>query len=46
MMKEKYATNHDALDITQGLENEMEIHRKYSKEYGYCFFIGKNKNPE
>jgi ubiquinone/menaquinone biosynthesis C-methylase UbiE len=42
LLKEKYATNHDALDIIQGLEDEMEIHRKYSKEYGYCFFINKN----
>jgi ubiquinone/menaquinone biosynthesis C-methylase UbiE len=46
LLKEKYAANHDALEIIQGLENEMEIHRKYSKEYGYCFFIGKNKNSE
>ena len=44
-LKEKYAANHDALEIIQGLEKEMDIHRKYSKEYGYCFFIGKNKNP-
>jgi ubiquinone/menaquinone biosynthesis C-methylase UbiE len=45
-LKEKYATNHEALEIILGLEKEMEIHRKYSKEYGYCFFMGKNKNSE
>jgi len=39
MLKEKYANNHDAQAIIQGLEREMEIHRKYSKEYGYRFFI-------
>jgi SAM-dependent methyltransferase len=42
LLEEKYAANRDALDIIQGLETEMEIHRKYSKEYGYCFFIAKN----
>ncbi len=45
-LKEKYATNHDALDIIHGLETELEIHRKYSKEYGYCFFIIKNTDSE
>lgn len=39
MLKERYANNHDAQSIIQGLEREMEIHRKYSKEYGYSFFI-------
>jgi SAM-dependent methyltransferase len=39
MLKEKFANNHDALSIIQGLEREMEIHQKYSKEYGYRFFI-------
>lgn len=46
LLKEKYASNHDALEIIQGMEKEMEIHRKYSKEYGYSFFIIKNKNSE
>ena len=46
LLKEKYATNNDAMDIIRGLEHEMEIHRKYSKEYGYCFFIVKNDNLE
>jgi len=46
LLKEKYATNPDALDIIQGLELEMEIHRNYSNEYGYCFFIAKNENSE
>jgi len=45
-LKEKYAANPDALEIIQGLEHEMEIHRKYSKEYGYCFFVARNSNPE
>jgi SAM-dependent methyltransferase len=39
VLKDKYANNHDAQSIIQGLEREMEIHRKYSKEYGYSFFI-------
>jgi len=46
LLKEKYATNREALDIIQELEKEMEIHRKFSKEYGYCFFAGKNENPK
>lgn len=45
-LKEKYAANNDALDIIQGLETEIEIYRKYSKEYGYRYFVLKNKNPE
>jgi ubiquinone/menaquinone biosynthesis C-methylase UbiE len=45
-LKEKFTANREALDIIQGLEQEMEIHRKYSKEYGYCFFIGQKRNPE
>lgn len=45
-LKEKYATNHDALEMIQGFETEIEIHRKYSKEYGYRYFILQNKNPE
>jgi hypothetical protein len=46
LLKEKYATNPDALGMIRGLEKEMEIHRKYSKEYGYCFFIAKNTGSE
>jgi ubiquinone/menaquinone biosynthesis C-methylase UbiE len=42
LLKGKYASNPDALDIIQVLEHEMEIYRYYSKEYGYCFFINKN----
>lgn len=38
-LKEKYAGNNDAQMIIQGLETEMEIHRKYSSEYGYTYFI-------
>jgi hypothetical protein len=46
LLKEKYATSPEAMDIIKGLEKEIEIYRKYPKEYGYCFFIGKNNNPE
>ncbi|PKL60238.1 MAG: SAM-dependent methyltransferase, partial [Methanomicrobiales archaeon HGW-Methanomicrobiales-4] len=42
LLKEKYVSNHDALDIIQGLETEIEMYRKYSKEYGYRYFILKN----
>jgi hypothetical protein len=46
LLKERYATNPDALEIIQGLEKEMDLHRKYAKEYGYCFFIVQNTDPE
>ena len=42
MLKERYADNADAQMIIQELEREMDIHKKYSKEYGYSFFILKN----
>lgn len=42
LLREKYANNADAQFIIQALEREMEIHRKYSKEYGYTFFLLKN----
>ncbi len=45
MLKKKYADNQDAQCIIQGLETEMEIHRKYSQEYGYTYFIMKNTPP-
>ncbi|HOL42245.1 MAG TPA: SAM-dependent methyltransferase, partial [Methanospirillum sp.] len=41
VLREKYAGNQDALGIIQGLEIEMDIFRKYSKEYGYTYFIMK-----
>lgn len=46
LLKEKYADNDDAQAIIRGLEEEMDIHRKYSKEYGYLFFVLKNRNPQ
>lgn len=46
MLKERYTNNPDAQSIIQGLEKEMEIHRKYSKEYGYSFFICQLSVPE
>lgn len=45
-LKEKYANNQDAQIIIQGLEMEMDIHRKYSNEYGYTYFIMKLSNPD
>jgi len=42
MLKEKYAGNQDAQFIIQELEMEMDVRRKYSKEYGYTYFIMKN----
>ncbi len=44
MLKEKYAGNQDAQCIIQGLEMEMDIFRKYSKEYGYTYFIMKSSS--
>lgn len=46
MLREKHANNADAQKIIQVLEKEMEIHRKYSKEYGYTFFVLKNSNSD
>jgi len=45
MLRKKYAGNQDAQFIIQGLETEMDIHRKYSQEYGYTYFIMKNTPP-
>jgi ubiquinone/menaquinone biosynthesis C-methylase UbiE len=42
-LKEIHANNSDAQMIIQGIEKEMEIHRKYSNEYGYTFFVLKNR---
>jgi len=46
LLKEKYKGNDDAQAILMGLEKEMDIHRKYSKEYGYLFFVLKNRDPQ
>ena len=43
-LKEIHKGNDDAQIIIKELEKEMEIHRKYSKEYGYTFFVLKNRN--
>ncbi len=42
-LKEVHADNSDAQMIIRGLEEEMEIHRKYSNEYGYTFFVLKDR---
>ena len=44
MLKEKYSNNQDARCIIQGLEMEMDIHRKYANEYGYTYFIMKKRS--
>jgi ubiquinone/menaquinone biosynthesis C-methylase UbiE len=41
-LKETYSSNSDAQMIINGLEKEMEIHKKYSNQYGYTFFVLKN----
>lgn len=46
MLREKHANNADAQMILQGLEKEMEIHQKYSKEYGYTFFVLQNRSRD
>lgn len=43
LLKEIYADNSDAQMIISGLEKEMEIHQKYSNEYGYTFFVLKKQ---
>ena len=43
LLKEKYKESEDAQTIIRGLKKEMDIHRKYSKEYGYMFFVLKNR---
>ncbi len=42
LLKERYKDNDEAQAFIRGLEKEMDIHRKYSKEYGYTFFVLKN----
>ena len=46
LLKEKHKDNDDAQTILLGFEKEMDIYRKYSKEYGYIFFVLKNRNPK
>ena len=43
LLRKKYANNDEAGIILMQLKNEMEIHRKYSDEYGYTFFILQKK---
>jgi hypothetical protein len=43
LLRKKYANNDEAGIILMHLKNEMEIHRKYSDEYGYPFFILQSK---
>ena len=45
ILREKFANNPDAQLIIKGLETEMDIHQKYSSEYGYTYFIMKAENP-
>ncbi len=45
-LKETHANNSDAQMIIRGLEKEMEMHRKYSNESGYTFFILKNRRAD
>ncbi|MEI7432786.1 MAG: class I SAM-dependent methyltransferase [Methanomicrobiales archaeon] len=46
LLREKHANNADAQKIIQELEKEMELHRNYSKEYGYTFFVLKNSKSD
>lgn len=39
MLKEKYAEDKEALEVLEIESTEMEMHKKYSKYYGYSFFI-------
>ena len=39
-MKEKYKNNKSALEVLDLEMKEMDLYRKYSKYYGYVFFIG------
>src|SRR4030042_712877 len=39
LLKEKHKDNEEALTVIRGLEKEMDIHRKYAKEYGEKFFV-------
>lgn len=39
LLRKRYANNDEAGVILTGLEKEMDIHRKYSDEYGYTFFV-------
>jgi ubiquinone/menaquinone biosynthesis C-methylase UbiE len=46
VLKEKYADNPDAQNIIRELEKEIEVHRNYSKEYGYTFFVLNNSTGD
>jgi hypothetical protein len=41
-LTETFVGNEDSRTIIRGLEEEMARHRRYSKEYGYVFFILSN----
>jgi SAM-dependent methyltransferase len=41
-LRPKYADSPDALAMFDGLDVEMAMHRKYSKWYGYEFFVCRN----
>lgn len=46
MLKNKFADNQDAQFLIGGFEKQLEIFQKYSKEYGYTYFIMKKTNPD
>lgn len=39
LLKQKYASNDKALSIIEEEEKEIELYKKYSKYYGYIFYI-------
>jgi len=42
--KEKYINDSLSLEFIESEEEEMKMHKKYSKWYGYVFYILQKKN--
>jgi ubiquinone/menaquinone biosynthesis C-methylase UbiE len=42
ILKEKYKSDTEALNVLENEEKEIALYRKYSSYYGYVFYIGRN----
>lgn len=45
-LRSKYADNADALRVLDSHQQEMELFRRYSKYYGYVFYVGQVEAAE
>jgi SAM-dependent methyltransferase len=39
ILREKYAGDSEALDVLSASQEEIDLYRKYSRSYGYAFFV-------